>query len=71
MNYVMIVKFVQAIWPCIQQNYPDLVNGLLQVVGGASVIYKVAQMYAPSTTTPGGSPLSGLVSLIGKIGLSK
>jgi len=72
MGYIDLVKFIQAIYPCVQQNYPQLLSGIAQLIGGASMLYKLFQMYAPSTTAAGStSPLSGLISLIGKIGLSK
>jgi hypothetical protein len=72
MGYVDLYKFIQAIYPCVQQNYPQLISGVTQLIGGASVIYKLFQMYAPSTTSPGSTGvLSSLVGLFGKIGLSK
>jgi hypothetical protein len=72
MGYVDIYNFAKAMYPCVQQNYPQLLSGITQVIGGASVVYALFQKFAPSTTAPGSTgALSGLVSLFGKIGLSK
>lgn len=63
-----LVKFLQAIWPCIQQNYPSLISGVTQIVGGASLL---AGALKASNIGQGSSGLMGmLMGLLNKIAIN-
>ena len=71
MGSIDLIGFVQAMYPCVQAHYPMLLSGITQVIGGASVLYALFNKFAPSTTAAGSTGmLSGLLSLVSKIGLN-
>ena len=71
MGSIDLITFAQALYPCLKANYPQLISGITQLVGGASVVYALFNKFAPSTTAAGStSPFKGLLSLISKIGLN-
>lgn len=63
-----LIKFVQAVWPCIQSNYPDLISGVLQIVGGASVL---AAALRRSNLGQGGAGIGNLfMRLLNKVAVN-
>jgi hypothetical protein len=63
-----LVKFIQAIYPCIQQNYPQLFSGLTQVVGGASLL--MAAFRGTNLGSANSGLLQGLAGILNKVALN-
>jgi hypothetical protein len=65
-----IVKFIQAIYPCIQQNYPQLFSGLTQIVGGASLLMAAFRSSNLGSAVAPGGVLGGLLGMLNKVALN-
>jgi hypothetical protein len=64
------LSVVQAMWPCVQDKWPELSGAVLQVVGGATVLYRLFSN--GKTGMSEGTPYIGkLISMLGTLGLNK
>lgn len=68
-----LYTFASALWPCVQStvaaHYPEAVSGLLQIVGGASVLY--AAVGKKGEAAGAGSWLNKATGLLSTIALNR
>ena len=70
-----IVKAVGVIYGCLAQNYPDLIKGVTEIVGGATLLFGAGQTGVASKLNGLLPPafagiFSSLGGLLGKVGLN-
>ena len=67
----MDMSVIQAAWACVQQNYPQFSGAILQVIGGATVLFRL--MGSSKLTGGGGTGgwFQHIVGFLGKIALNK
>lgn len=64
----MNVEALKATWQCIVQHYPDMAAAILQIIGAASVIYKLLSSKLAAST--GGSVVSGAKKVLKSVALN-
>lgn len=61
------LKILSSLWTCLSQQAPDLARSVLEVVGGATLVYRLLARYAQK-----GQPTDDVVlKVLGKIALNR
>ena len=61
------LKILSSLWACLSERFPDLARSVLEVVGGATLVYRLLARYAVK-----GQPTDDVVlKVLGKIALNK
>ena len=66
-----MLTVAQMLWSCAQDKYPEIGGALLQVIGGATVLFRVLGSQKVGTTSSTGFGMGKLLGWLGKIAMNK
>ena len=66
-----MLTVAQMLWSCAQDKYPEIGGALLQVIGGATVLFRVLGSQKVGTTPSTGFGMGKLLGWLGKIAMNK
>jgi len=61
----------QLLWSCLQDRYPEIGGATLQVIGGATVLFRALGSAKIGATSSTGFGIGTLLGWLGKIALNK
>jgi hypothetical protein len=69
----MDISVFQIAWQCVSEHYPQLAAGVTQVIGGATILYRLlgSQFLNGASGPAAGSLLDKLTGLLGSLALNK
>ena len=60
----------QALWGCVSEKYPQFGGAILQVIGGATVLFRLLGSQKIGATSTTGFGVGSLLSLLQKVALN-
>lgn len=61
----------QVLWGCLRDHYPHITGATLQVIGGATILFRVLGSQKVGATPTSSLGMGSLLTVLGKIALNK
>ena len=66
-----MLTVAQLLWSCAQDKYPEIGGAVLQVIGGATVLFRVLGSTKIGATASTGFGVGKLLGWLGKIAMNR
>lgn len=66
-----LLTVVQVLWQCLQQHYPQITGAALQVIGGATILFRVLGSQKVGVTPTSSLGMGNLLTMLQKVALNK
>ena len=66
-----LLSVAQVLFSCVKEHYPQITGAALQVIGGATVLFRILGSQKVGATPTSGLGMGSLLSFLQKIALNK
>lgn len=65
------LNVAQVIYGCVREHYPQITGAALQVIGGATVLFRILGSQKVGATPTSGLGMGSLLTLLQRVALNK
>lgn len=65
------LSVVQVLWGCVREHYPQITGAVLQVIGGATVLFRVLGSQKVGATPTSGLGMGPLLRFLERVALNR
>lgn len=62
---------IQVLWPCLRERYPEIAGAVLQVIGGATVLFRLLGSPRVGLTSESPFGLGRVLAFLARVALNK
>lgn len=66
-----LLSVAQVLFGCVKEHYPQITGAILQVIGGATVLFRLLGSQKVGVTPTSGLGMGNLLSALQKLALNK